>query len=278
MGLLSGREWPWSVFVNDLRIISEIIETPAEFLLFLERRLSVNDHPAISTFDEIDYLAMFLKEGLYFEKADLAGLGRFSPIGYTVPLERYYDRLGGRVSTGDKPRLNISDWYRTFTRNVEFCGFKGALRAAMTLLAMDGSRQQELEQWYRQYQADTANNSAPHSITLVGKNGPSFVVLLTPATGAQAIASAREYARMKRLQTRCETLLFVALDALEPKPLDLQILDGELEETPALKGAVTNFSSARVRDHMSRVGTPARNAPCPCNSGRKYKKCCYLAM
>ncbi|MBV1766698.1 MAG: hypothetical protein KUA29_00040, partial [Methanobacterium sp.] len=37
--LIQGKEWPWSVFINDLRIISELIEFPSEFILYLKNRV-----------------------------------------------------------------------------------------------------------------------------------------------------------------------------------------------------------------------------------------------
>ncbi|KKK92154.1 hypothetical protein LCGC14_2705770, partial [marine sediment metagenome] len=39
MNYLKGKEFPWSVFINDLRIISDLIEMPSSFLLYLKRRI-----------------------------------------------------------------------------------------------------------------------------------------------------------------------------------------------------------------------------------------------
>jgi hypothetical protein len=32
MGLLAGAPWPWSVFVNNLRVMAEIFETGSDFI------------------------------------------------------------------------------------------------------------------------------------------------------------------------------------------------------------------------------------------------------
>jgi hypothetical protein len=278
MGLLEGREWPWSVFINDLRIISEIIESPAEFILFLERRLGVNNHPAIATFDEVDYLGMFLRDGLYFEAEDLKGLHRFSPVGYTVDIERYYDHRAGRVSTGEKPRLNVSNWYRTLTQNIEKSRVGGATHAAVTLLALDGSRQKELENWYTTYSKDTEVSRTPHTLTLVAKEGPSIVIVMVAPGDEKTVAKTTEYARMKRLQANCEMLVMVALQVPGGLPSHVEILEGEIDDSVGLQGKVAAFTAAKFKDHIERLGMPARNEPCPCNSGHKFKKCCYFKI
>ena len=48
------------------------------------------------------------------------------------------------------------------------------------------------------------------------------------------------------------------------------------------KGYITNETTPPAVLSRSKKATPrdkeppARNAPCPCGSGKKYKKCCYL--
>ena len=36
------------------------------------------------------------------------------------------------------------------------------------------------------------------------------------------------------------------------------------------------IESLTPREPVRRAATPERNDPCPCGSGRKYKKCCAL--
>ena len=53
-GFIQDDEWIWSVYLNDLRIISEILELPSEFLVYVERRIKHNDYPQIKMTEEID--------------------------------------------------------------------------------------------------------------------------------------------------------------------------------------------------------------------------------
>lgn len=49
--VINDKEWPWSIFLNDLRVISEIVETPSELLVYLKRRLRANDYPRFRASD-----------------------------------------------------------------------------------------------------------------------------------------------------------------------------------------------------------------------------------
>ena len=64
MGLLTGEMWPWSVFVNDLRIISEILETGSDFVSLLRSRVRAPDLPQFEVADEIDFLMAYLRDGV----------------------------------------------------------------------------------------------------------------------------------------------------------------------------------------------------------------------
>jgi uncharacterized protein YecA (UPF0149 family) len=38
---------------------------------------------------------------------------------------------------------------------------------------------------------------------------------------------------------------------------------------------MTKRGAVKIHEVVSGAKTPGRNDPCPCGSGRKYKKCCY---
>src|SRR5262249_30680314 len=98
LGLLGdGDFWPWCVFINDLRIISELVSSPAEFTMYLRRRLTLNQTP-LAPHDELDLFCQYLSEGLYFEEGDFDGLGKVTPHGFSDILDRWYiGRIHGAV-------------------------------------------------------------------------------------------------------------------------------------------------------------------------------------
>lgn len=95
-----GR-WPWSVFLNDLRVASELFESPAEFVLYLQRRSLINETADIATPDELDFVMFFLSKGMFFGDTPPAEINPTVLEGHTVDLDRYYSFLGGRVLRGE---------------------------------------------------------------------------------------------------------------------------------------------------------------------------------
>ncbi len=277
MGVLGKGAWPWSVYINDLRVISELIESPGEFFLYLHRRLELNKQPAVSTVDELDYLGMFFKDGLYFEKDELKGINRFNigSGGFTVDIDRYYDRLAGRVSSGEKPRLNVSGWYRKLCELVETSGGENSSYVAEILLSIVGDQQEQIESFAREYGARVATTGKEHTLTMVSKDGlPIFVFCVASDSLAKRIASHRSYCETKRLQVGDKNLIFVAFDGPEPQTVMFKIYEGAISDGPKALAALSEFGRIKYDEYVEQHGKPGRNQSCPCNSGRKAKRCC----
>lgn len=68
-GLLSQSSIPWTVSLNDLRLIAELVEDSAvaEFLLYLRRRRHPEVTVMYSAADELDFFLYFYENGLYVE-------------------------------------------------------------------------------------------------------------------------------------------------------------------------------------------------------------------
>lgn len=56
---------PWTVSIHDLQIIGELVSTPAEILLYLQRRCDPEVTRLYHAIDELDYFLYFFKSGLY---------------------------------------------------------------------------------------------------------------------------------------------------------------------------------------------------------------------
>jgi hypothetical protein len=64
-GILTDDDIPWTVSLHDLQLIGELVETPAEFLLYLRRRRDAETARFFMAPDELDLFLYFLNEGLY---------------------------------------------------------------------------------------------------------------------------------------------------------------------------------------------------------------------
>ena len=111
LGLFEAGEYPWSVFVNDLRVIAETCENAAVFLHYLvwRNRLPLGDR--ITVTDEIDLWGSYL----FCERfTGLQGGGRMIIGNASTDFDAYYDGLAGRGPKGEPPRRFLPDSVRVF--------------------------------------------------------------------------------------------------------------------------------------------------------------------
>ena len=111
LGLFAVGEYPWSVFINDLRVIAETCENAAVFLHYLEwrNRLPLGDR--ITVTDEIDLW------GSYLFGERFTGLqrgGRMIIGNASTDFDTYYDGLAGRGPKREAPKKFLPEPVRDF--------------------------------------------------------------------------------------------------------------------------------------------------------------------
>lgn len=277
LGLLRGKEWPWSVFINDLKVISEIIEFPSEFLNFLQRRIEAYDYPQLHPFDELDLFMFYLAEGLYFEDGSLNGIDQFSLVGYTEQLDRYYDCIAGRVSSGAKPTLRVSPDYQRLIRELESSGRFGFTRVTTALLSVSVDTHDEiLKNLEKATKAANADGKA-HDFTLFFKRAQRGLTFGVAKSGTHGfVGTAEHHCEFKMYQTHFTQWMLVIVE-LRPdgtRKLDFRVYEKKWLYDQAMEDELVKFKQRKMFEFARTGKTVSRNAPCPCNSGLKYKRCC----
>ncbi|WP_146215784.1 preprotein translocase subunit SecA [Cryobacterium arcticum] len=89
--LLSVENIPWTVSLHDLELITQLIERPAEFLLYLRRRRDPEVTIMFSAPDELDLFLYFFEAGLWVEPNPEAVQAAFPfmPAPTTADRRRY---------------------------------------------------------------------------------------------------------------------------------------------------------------------------------------------
>jgi hypothetical protein len=104
LGLFTGEEYPWSVYINDLRVISDIVGNAAEALHYLiwRSRLPLGDRVIAS--DELDVFNAFLLSEDFVTPLEEGEVGRIVVGGSTVDFDDYYMGEIGKGPKARKPR------------------------------------------------------------------------------------------------------------------------------------------------------------------------------
>ena len=94
----------------------------------------MNDYPQFHTLDELAFLMYYFETGLYFENGTLQNMQECVPLGFTEELDRYYDYVAGRVSSGEKPHLMIPEKFKDVIIEIESTGKHGFTKVTKALL------------------------------------------------------------------------------------------------------------------------------------------------
>lgn len=187
-GLLSPDSIPWTVSLNDLDLIAQLVGRPAEFLLYVRRRTEPKATEIFMAVDELDLFLLFFRMGLYVEpdpvavarempwlgKPRTADVRRHKEQGpglvtsHTDDLDAWYFSLhppaGGEAGiVAPKPRMVPSplapliDWLRD---NEIF----GWLSIGATLLEGSSDAQEQLAAYPGDLTSNPAPNGQPRSI------------------------------------------------------------------------------------------------------------------
>ncbi len=275
--LLLGKEWPWSVFINDLRIISELIEFPSEFLHFLQHRIRANDYPQFQTTDELDLFMFYLREGLYLEDMNLADITNYGPHGYTERLDRWYDYLAGRVSSGTKPQLRIADGFKDLIAGIESAAKPRFTKIATTLLTVDRQTQRTILDNLKLAEAESSKDRKDHDFTMYFKKANMGLMFsVSTRRSADFWQKIDNHCRLKMYQTRLEEWFFITVDVQEngKRVLDFRIYSQRWKYDPAMEEQLKKFKEWKWNQLKKTQKEVGKNEPCPCGSGLKYKRCC----
>lgn len=109
----------WSIYINDLKVISEVIEFPSQFILFLDRRHRLTDFSQIHFQDELDIFMDFINRWLFFEdwKVYWESMEWIHHIGMDTTSTNELDRFYWWISK--KPVMKINEDYKKIINDIE---------------------------------------------------------------------------------------------------------------------------------------------------------------
>lgn len=280
LNLMQGSEWPWSVFVNDLRVISELIEFPSELFHYLQKRTRLNEFPAFSSSDELEIFMFYLHKGLHFNEEALNKLDMFLPTGFTEDLDRYYNYLLGIGPKASKPSLNISEPFKRFIMAVEGTGKDDRTKLVNTLLNFNKLGQDDIIEnlvalGERSRQKGEFDD---FSIRNMQANA-AMTFFFYPHYDGGKLENVRRHSRVLKYYYKLDEYTLFTIDTSKPgwSGLDYETLKYKWAYGRNMEEMVKQLRMRRLLREQQTQGTIGRNVRCPCGSGKKYKKCCGLA-
>ncbi len=257
LNLLRGDVWPWSVFINNLRVISEIFDSPSQFLLFLQQRIRANDHGKFRVLSELDFMMFFIREGgLDLSREVHESYEVLVLSDYTDALDRYYDHLAGRLEAGEKPSLQLPQRLQSLITGLERLGKHGFTKVTTTLLKLGDETHEKIVERLGFVERLSKRDGKDHDVTMTFSRlsvGLTFLLRGKSATASWDRLERTFRPALRRHRVK-EWMLIAISDQNGKEALDFRIYNDEPKKVGSTK-----------------VG---RNEPCPCGSGIKFKRCC----
>lgn len=109
-GLLASDHIPWTVSLNDLDLIAQLVDRPAEFLLYVRRRTEPKATEMFMAVDELDLFLLFFRMGLYVEPDPAVVANEMPWLGKprAADVRRHKEQMPGLVTSQTD---DLDAWY-----------------------------------------------------------------------------------------------------------------------------------------------------------------------
>lgn len=280
IGVAVGAEPVWSMSIDDIRVYADIFENPFEFLHFVEQRNRALGSTLLELDDELDHLGLYLKHNHYEQHAQelIDGQkGRLRFTGYRVDVDKFFSAKMQDASAPNPLRqempvalIDLLDHLRDNPR-------QGAARLTSCLLDLAGDWRYNLFGPLK----ETLKKAEGRSVGPMSTLG-EVRITLQPWLGIMDSESEERLLdhtkAMLVLNDEADRLLLVlhydsALVLQDASWRWVSRDEISTAELPRLRQLAEDLRLRRLAkaSAASKIG---RNDPCPCGSGKKYKKCC----
>lgn len=274
-GLLPDASgWPWTVSVNDLRLVTDILDTPSIFLLYLDRRLRFNDHSSwFRIQDEVDALDYFMRQGLFLEDRPYKNADFVQWQADTADLDRHYAARALEMPLPPKPKPPFDADVVRWVGEIEKSGVTSRTALAIEILSFRQARQHEIANMLSTLAGRLALRGRPQSGVIVRK-GFGMSLWVADQYDPDAVDHLLREDSLIKYDRRTDEWIsaFFALEGTTLKLVQVVRNAEPWREEQATKELVQQWRDAKYEMRRSSV-PPGRNDLCPCGSGRKFKRC-----
>jgi hypothetical protein len=222
--LFSGDEYPWSLSVGDLDIVTQVLDSPAQFLHYVLQRRKVEGTPFQVLADEMDYLGFYLSHGMRFDNQDFEGMDQVAISGFSTDVDRWVFEKFERGQDVKPPQALTVDGFSEFLADVERTEDDYATDCALGLLDLRWHARKQFMEMVTQVKESSRRDKALHSFSVVlkdGKRGLSFLSFDARANRTDLFRQAAAFAMMKKYQSRCDEWIGFGWDIASARAVDV---------------------------------------------------------
>jgi hypothetical protein len=285
LGLFKGKAYPWSVSIDDLEIITRFVGSPDAFLHYIERRTAHQSSDISFNGDELDifghYLDNRLHPSVYESNAELAGHNGPKSIAFSGGEERfekvYFAEWEGEACDASNLKLSLPPDIEPILHELRDREDDGARWIAFALLGFSHTALLRLAGAVKDLRAATYDGRRIQRLTT--REGD--IVMNVMAHAGLDEKSFHENTvmrtRLEHYRSKPRATFTLGIDQRNrfQSFATATWVEGPWAKEEIMEQLLTKDRETPRKMQLLRHGKkPGRNDPCPCSSGRKFKRCC----
>jgi hypothetical protein len=290
LGLFKGNAYPWSVSIDDLDVITRFAGSPDVFLHYIERRTAHQNITVGLHGDELDifgqYLDNRLHPSLYEGRKEIAehtaGPTTIAFNGGDEGFEPFYmAEWNGEPPPSATVGLKVPPPIQSVLTELRNRPDDGARWVAFALLGLSHDALGRLASALEDMKANMAQGQRILRTTMREDDVVINVLAHRGLTKGDFFKNVTIRSRMEHYRVRPRATVTIGIDQRDAsKPFEVaQWLEGPWEHEPVMEQLLAeDRDQPRVVQMPRGAHKPGRNDPCPCGSGKKFKRCCIDQM
>lgn len=286
LGLFKGNAFPWSVCIDDLDVITRFAGSPDVFLHFIERRTAHQNINVGLHGDELDifgqYLDNRLHPSLYEGRKEIAehtsGPNFIAFNGGDEGFEPFYmAEWNGEPPPSATVGLKVPPPIQAVLIELRNRTDDGARWVAFALLGLSHAALGRLASALEDMKVNQAQGQRILRTTMREGDVVINVLAHRGLSKSEFFQNVSIRSRMEHYRARPRATVTIGIDQRDvSQPFEVaQWLEGPWEHEPVLEKLLAeDRDQPRVVQMPRGTGKPGRNDPCPCGSGKKFKRCC----
>lgn len=274
-----------TINIDDLELYAEYFDSPLVFFHFLKERVKASSVKELETHDELDHLGLYISCNLYAEYVKencVDGINMFITDGFREDLDRYFNGLHEPILRTEKPSQKLPTRLQEILNILETSKPRGCVEFSSFLLnwapetreQFDSSilrlmkRQKELKRMVPLFMS--GENIMYSCFVEDSEIEPFEDMRRDQYLLANLINSKVE--ECWRIDLSCTT--YGHIENLNYKKLTRADTVDNYEYLEGYSSYLSDIRRVQMTNRRWAGRKIYPNEPCPCGSGKKYKKCC----
>jgi len=266
---------PIALNLYDLQLLVEYLPDPFDFIFYINQRTLLAEKTIAG--GEMSYLGFHLQSKLYIDpKQENQFLAIDSSCGQYIDDDVIRKRYGTKKERSESKLSQkwLDPDYKELLRIIKTSKIPGLLDGVIFLLQLAPDSVEFLVKYIRKTKQKAIATGKGQSFTLELYSGTGISYLVEPDPKIDISERIMAFGMARKYKAKADEWMVLGSYSQSEALIDsVAYSKEEWSESPKLEKLVEVLLNKNPIKIVNKVG---RNEPCPCGSGKKYKKCHYI--